>query len=120
MYKSTKNHKLTHISRVLRSNMTAEENHLWYDFFKKIPETVHRQKVIGDYVADFYIANAKIVIEIDGKDHFNPKHIAADKIRDAYFESLGILVLRYSNRQVNEAFIRVCEDIESNIQKRRS
>lgn len=118
MYKNTKNHKLTHISRVLRSNMTAEENHLWYDFFKKLPITVHRQRVIGNYVADFYIVSSKIVIEIDGKDHYKPEHAAADKIRDAYFEDLGILVLRYSNRQVNEAFAQVCRDIESNIQKR--
>ena len=118
MYKSTKNHRLTHISRVLRSNMTPEENHLWYDFFKKIPQTVHRQKVIGKYVVDFYIASCKIVVELDGKQHFKPKNVEADKIRDAYFEGLGILVLRYSNRQVNEAFVQVCRDIESNIQKR--
>ena len=118
MYKSTKNLKLTHISRVLRSNMTPEENHLWYDFLKKIPQTVHRQKVIGNYVADFYIAGPKIVIEIDGQDHFKPAHAAADKIRDAYFESLGILVLRYTNRHVNNAFFSVCQDIESNIRSR--
>ncbi len=118
MYKSTKNPKLTHISRVLRSNMTPEENHLWYDFLKKLPQTIHRQKVIGNFVADFYIASPKIVIEIDGKDHYKPEHAAADRIRDAYFEGLGILVLRFSNRQVNEAFVQVCRDIESNIQIR--
>ena len=65
----TCNSKLTNISKVLRKNMTREEKHLWYDFLKKLPVTVNRQKVIGSYVADFYCASAKLVIELDGSQH---------------------------------------------------
>ena len=115
MYKSTKNFKLTHISQVLRSNMTPEENHLWSDLFKKLPITVHRQKVIGKYVADFYISEAKLVIELDGKQHLRPQNAEADRIRDAYFESIGIMVLRYKNRQVNDYFESICKDILKHI-----
>lgn len=118
MYKSTKNPKLTNISRVLRSNMTPEEKHLWYDFLKKLPLTVHRQKVIGKYVVDFYLAEPKIVIELDGSQHFKHKHAEADKIRDAYLESLGNIVLRYTNAQINQSFIVVCQSISGHIEDR--
>ena len=63
------NKKLTGLSRVLRQNMTKEEKHLWYDFLKKLPQIVHRQKVIGNYIVDFYCAEAKLVIELDGTQH---------------------------------------------------
>ena len=60
------NPELTHIAQNLRKNMTKEERHLWYDFLKKLPITIQRQKVIGQYIVDFYCASAKLVIEIDG------------------------------------------------------
>lgn len=118
MYNNTKNHKLTPISKVLRKNMTDEEKHLWYDFFKKLPITVHRQKVIGKYVADFYIAEAKIVIELDGRQHLRPQNAEADRERDAYLENLGIMVLRYKNRQISNYFESVCNDILKHIETR--
>ena len=89
MYNSTKNHKLTPISKVLRKNMTPEEKHLWYDFLKKLPITVHRQKVIDRYVVDFYIAEPKIVIELDEKGHLRPQNAEADRERDEYLASPG-------------------------------
>ena len=64
------NSKLTGYSQNLRKNMTKEEKHLWYDFLKKQPFTVHRQKVIGKYIVDFYIASYKTVIEVDGSQHY--------------------------------------------------
>ena len=118
MYNSTKNHKLTPISKVLRKNMTPEEKHLWYDFLKKLPITVHRQKVIDRYVVDFYIAEPKIVIELDGKGHLRPQNAEADRERDEYLASLGIEVLRYKNRQINDYFESVCKDILKHIQNR--
>ena len=96
--------------------MTPEEKHLWYDFLKKLPITVHRQKVIDRYVADFYIAEAKIVIELDGKQHLRPQNAETDRERDAYLDNLGITVLRYKNRQVNEYFESVCKDILKHIE----
>ena len=95
--------------------MTKEERHLWYDFLKGLPETVNRQKVIGKYIVDFYCASAKIVIEIDGSQHFESKGKKQDSQRDEYLKSLGISVLRYANSDVNKNFTGVCEDILRNI-----
>ena len=114
------NKKLTQNARNLRKNMTPEEKHLWYDFLKKLPITVHRQKVIGRYVVDFYIAEPKIVIELDGKGHLRPQNAEADRERDEYLASLGIEVLRYKNRQINDYFESICKDILKHIQNRSS
>ena len=91
--------------------MTKEERHLWYDFLKGLPVTVHRQKVIGNYIADFYIASSKIVIELDGSQHFEDEGKKKDAVRDAYFAEIGLRVLRYSNADVNLRFRQVCEEI---------
>ncbi len=91
--------------------MTAEEKHLWYDFLKKLKVTVNRQKVIGKYIADFYIASAKTVIELDGAQHYEKAAREYDSKRDAYMESLGITVLRYTDKEINRNFSGVCSDI---------
>ena len=111
-----KNEKLTDISQVLRSNMTKEEKHLWYDFLKLLPITVNRQKVIGKYIADFYCAGAKIVIEIDGGQHYEEEARKKDQIRDAYFAEIGITVLRYTNLDIHRNFNGVCADIINHIE----
>lgn len=66
----TNNPKLTANAQELRKNMTKEERHLWYNFLKELPITINRQKVIGNYIVDFYCADAKVVIELDGSQHF--------------------------------------------------
>ena len=91
--------------------MTKEERHLWFDFLKSLPQTVHRQKVIGSYIVDFYIAQEKLVIELDGSQHFEEKGIAEDQKRDEFLRKQGFTVLRYSNLDVNRRFSSVCEDI---------
>lgn len=111
----TNNPDLTDISQKLRTEMTPEEKHLWYDFLKKLPVTVNRQKVIGKYIADFYCASAKIIIELDGSQHYNAENRLYDKERDAFLESLGISVLRYSNFELNNNFEGVCADIMKHI-----
>ena len=95
----------------LRRTMTKEERHLWYDFLKQLPLTVHRQKVFGSYIADFYIAAAHLVIELDGSQHYEIDGRAADQKRDAYFQEKGITVVRYANSDVNLHFDSVCQDI---------
>jgi len=107
----TTNSNLTGNARSLRKNMTKEERHLWYDFLKTLPVTVNRQKVIGNYIADFYCAKTKIVIEIDGSQHYEDDAMEYDKKRTEYFESLGIKVLRYTNKDVNQRFKDVCKEI---------
>ena len=111
----TINPKLTPNSKSLRKNMTNEERHLWYDFLKNLPINVHRQKVIGRYIVDFYIASKKIVIEIDGSQHYEDSAIEYDKKRDEFLASLGIRVLRYTNAQINREFENVCNNILQNI-----
>ena len=74
------NKKLASNAKTLRKAMTKEELHLWYDFLKSLPVMVHRQKVIGNYIVDFYIAKKKIVTEIDGRQHTAPEHKKTDEI----------------------------------------
>ena len=112
---TTNNSKLTGNAKALRKNMTKEERHLWYDFLKSLPVTVNRQKVIGNYIVDFYIATSKIVIELDGSQHYEDNGIENDEKRDAFLNKLGIRVLRYSNLDINQRFKNVCEDILNEI-----
>ena len=107
----TYNPKLHGNAKMLRKNMTKEERHLWYDFLRDLPVMVHRQKVIGKYIVDFYIAKSKIVIELDGSQHYESPGKQRDEERDAYMRSLGITVLRYSNADINLRFPSVCQDI---------
>ena len=109
------NSKIVPFAKELRKNMTKEERHLWYDFLKTLPITVNRQKVIGNYIIDFYIASAKIVIELDGSQHYADKGVENGTKRDAFLNGLGIKVLRYSNLDVNQRFESVCEDILNNL-----
>ena len=95
----------------LRKNMTPEEKHLWYDFLKHLPITVNRQKVIENYIVDFYIHEAKIVIEIDGIQHKAKDARKKDEKRDLDLNELDIKVLRYSNEDINKRFATVCNDI---------
>ena len=102
---------LTEFSQELRINMTKEEKHLWYDFLKKLPETVNRQKVVGNYILDFYCAKAKIAIELDGSQHYDKIGKEKDAIRDSFLNEQGITVLRYKNEDINRYFDDVCRDI---------
>lgn len=111
----TKNKKLTPYAQRLRKEMTPEEKHLWYDFLKKLPWTVNRQKVFGRYIADFYIASAKLVIELDGGQHRENKTLLQDEERDRWFLEHGKTVLRYSNLRVRLNFNEVCIDILQHI-----
>ena len=108
---TTNNSKLTGNAKALRKNMTKEERHLWYDFLKSLSITVNRQKVIGNYIVDFYIASKNIVIEIDGLQHEMTEHNEKDNERDFELSKLGIKVLRYTNKSINKNFNEVCDNI---------
>ena len=108
---SIQNSKLTANARKLRKDMTEEERKLWYTFLKKLPMTVHRQKVIRKYIVDFYIAEAKLVIELDGSQHYEEKGERLDKERDTDLKEWGFIVLRYTNLEIQRNFKAVCEDI---------
>ena len=107
----TNNPKLRSNAQKLRREMTKEERRLWYDFLKRLPVTVNRQKVIGRYIVDFYYAAGRLAIELDGSQHFEDDGAAADRERDLALSGLGITVVRYSNDDVNRNFDGVCADI---------
>lgn len=109
------NSNLTANAQHLRREMTKEERHLWYDFLKHLPFKFNRQKVIKKYIVDFYCAEASLVIEIDGMQHFEDSGQYSDKIRDAFLNSLGLKVLRYSNYDMNTNFEGVCSDIQKHL-----
>ena len=95
--------------------MTPEEKHLWYDFFKKLPLTVHRQKVIDSYVVDFYVAAARLIIELDGSGHRTEKGAKQDQLRDYRLGEKGFQILRFSNLDIQKNFPSVCNEILSKI-----
>ena len=110
------NKKLVSSAKYLRKNMTPEEKHLWYDFLKRLPLNVRRQHNIENYIVDFYIAEKKIVIEVDGRQHLLPEHIEADAQRDNVLSTWNITVLRYSNDSIRNNFSTVTEDILKNLE----
>ncbi|MBQ7760511.1 MAG: endonuclease domain-containing protein [Clostridia bacterium] len=112
------NKHLTPLSQDLRKNMTKEEKKLWYDFLKKIPYQFNRQKVLGKYIADFYCAQAKLVVELDGSQHYEEENQQKDKERDQYLSEMGVKVLRFSNLEMLENFKGVCSAILIEIEKR--
>jgi very-short-patch-repair endonuclease len=108
-----RNSKLTVNAKNLRKAMTKEERHLWYDFLRYCKPRFRRQEIIGNYIADFYCHQARLVIELDGSQHCEPESIAYDTNRSQYFESLGIQVIRYYNTDITRNFTGVCEHILS-------
>ena len=110
------NKKLVSNAKTLRKNMTPEEKHLWYDFLKKLPVTVHRQHNLENYIVDFYIASKKVVIEIDGSQHTDEKRKKADEKRDKELSLWGLKILRYYNNEIKYNFNGVSEDILKNLE----
>jgi len=111
-----RNSDLTQNAKKLRKSMTKEERHLWFDFLKNLSVTVNRQKVIGDYIVDFYIAQAKLAIELDGSQHYDEKGMPTDVTRDSFLIGQGLTVLRFSNLDIQRNFKGICENILSYIQ----
>ena len=105
------NKQLRSNARSLRKEMTKEERRLWYEFLRDLPLHFRRQQIIGNYIADFYCHSRKLVIELDGSQHFESEGLESDARRDAYLREQGLTVLRYSNADVNQRFSSVCEDI---------
>ncbi len=97
--------------------MTKEERHLWYDFLRTYPIKFLRQKPLGRYIADFYCAEAKIVVELDGSQHFCEVQAQKDAERTAYLEQYGIRVLRIPNNAVNQNFSGVCEYVDNEVKQ---
>ncbi|MBQ2960907.1 MAG: endonuclease domain-containing protein [Oscillospiraceae bacterium] len=105
-------------AKSLRREMTEQERRLWYTFLRTYPVKIYKQRIIGGYIVDFYCASAKLVIELDGSQHYEDKGMDYDRKRTEYLNSLGLEVLRFSNADVNERFKSVCEMIDNRIKER--
>jgi len=98
--------------------MTPHERKLWYLFLRKYPVKIYKQRIIGRFIVDFSCASAKLVIELDGSQHYEPLGMSYDSERSAFLAALGLKVLRFSNRDIDREFHSVCEEIDLTIQKR--
>lgn len=111
------NKKLTPYAKNLRKEMTREERKLWYEFLRSYPIRFLRQKVIDEYIVDFYCARAKLVIEIDGSQHYEAGHMEYDKKRTEHLKKLGLRVIRIPNNEISGNFDDICSYIDTVIRK---
>ena len=105
-------------AKQLRQKMTRHERKLWYDFLKEYPIRFNRQRVIENYIVDFYCSSAKIVIELDGGQHFSDEGIKYDSCRTKVIEKYGLKVLRIANCDIDDNFYGVCEYIDAQVKLR--
>ena len=108
------NYKGEHIplAKQLRKNSTKHEKRLWYDFLSKYEVRFQRQKAIDCFIADFYCHRARLVIEIDGSQHYTPEGKNADQFRTERLEGYNLQVIRFTNWQVENNFYGVCRYID--------
>ena len=105
-------------AQTLRKNQTKEEARLWYQFLCRYPLRFRRQYVIGNYIVDFFCHRAKLVVELDGSQHYDPDEKKKDAHRTAFLEAQSLKVLRFSNEEVKNQFQRVCEKIDMEAKER--
>ena len=106
------------LAKGLRKGATKQEKHLWYDFLRDYSPHFQRQKVIGQYIADFYCHRAGLVIELDGGQHYMVHGMQQDEMRTDTLEEYGVQVLRFSNQDVNRNFTGVCKVIDYAVKER--
>ena len=114
---SKHNKQLVPFAKQLRKEMTKEERHLWYDFLRTYSVRFSRQKVLGKHIADFYSAEAKLVMELDGSQHYEELNVEKDTDRTAFLESYGLTVIRIPNNEVMCNFRGVCEYIDAAVRQ---
>ena len=111
--------KLRDRSRQMRQEATPQERKLWYDFLRTTQPRWNRQRIIGEYIVDFYCAKARLVVELDGHQHYEGDNlIEYDKIRTDYLNALGLKVLRFKNEEIDRNFFAVCKQIQFEVENR--
>ena len=105
-------------AKELRQSMTRHERHLWYDFLRKYQPRFQRQKTIGIYIVDFYCHKAKLVIELDGSQHFDDEYIVYDAKRTVFLEKNQLKVMRFTNLEIDKYFQEVCQAIDMCVKER--
>ena len=99
-------------ARRLRREMTPHERKLWYLFLRKYPVKIYKQRIIGEYIVDFYCHAARLIVELDGSQHYQTTGMLRDQIRTERLEQRNLLVVRIPNNAVNENFEGVCEYLD--------
>ena len=112
------NKDINNIAKTLRKQMTRQERHLWYNFLRNYYVKVYRQRTIDNYVADFYCPAAKLVVELDGGQHYTEKKMLDDEHRSLIINQYGIHVVRIPNNEIDNNFYSVCTYLDSIIKKR--
>ena len=102
----------------MRRNMTKEECHLWFDYLRGYKPRFKRQRIVGNYILDFYCEQAKLAVEADGSQHYEKEGRLYDAERDLYLLNQGIMVLRFSNRDIWERFEGIKMQIDEEVKKR--
>ena len=105
------------LAQHMRKNATKQENHLWYDFLSRYPVKFRRQVMIDNYIADFYCHKAKLIIEVDGRQHETDQGMQQDEIRTEKLEEYGLQVIRIPNRYIDQKFYNVCDYIDQTVKK---
>jgi very-short-patch-repair endonuclease len=105
--------KLISRARKMRSSPTPAERKLWYEFLQHLPLRVRRQCPLEGYIADFYIHEQRLVIEMDGMSLFCKEALTYDAYRTAILESIGLRVVRFTNDEVLYRFSSVCSQIRA-------
>lgn len=109
------NGDLIKTARALRKNATPWEKELWYFFLKDYPVRFQRQKVIDNYIVDFFCAKVKLAIELDGGCHYSEKGKKNDSLRDEKLKASGVRIIRFSNLEVDKNFSGVCTVIDNTV-----
>ena len=105
----------------LRNEPTPAERRLWYEFLRTASPQWNRQRIIGGYIVDFFCLKAKLVIELDGNQHYDENGLVEyDKIRTEYLEALELKVLRFTNAEIEENFSEVCKKIQLEAERRQT
>ena len=112
------NQELIPFAKELRTNMTPQERRLWYCFLKDYPIRFQRQKSIKSFIVDFYCHKAKLIIEIDGSQHYSEEGIAYDEERTGILKEFDLEVIRFSNNDIDNNFKNVCLSIDNKISNR--
>ena len=116
-----KNDTIENLERAkkLRKEMTPHERKLWYLFLRSYPVKIYKQRIIDSYIVDFYCASAKLIIELDGSQHYDEKALLYDERRTKCLEGYGLRVLRFTNLEIDRNFREVCDMIHAVIEERR-
>ena len=110
--------KLIPYAKKLRKEATPQEDKLWYRFLKDYPVRFQRQKTIDSFIADFYCYQAKLIIEIDGSQHYTAQGSAYDRDRTGILMRYGLEVVRFTNQEIDQQFLTVCSQIDQLVNQR--